>query len=127
VSSCLWFQVRANLSACGGQSTGWSQTVRVEPAGLVFFVFVVCSYRLRFDPFRPVFMVARGLADGLRGELGQSARRGRSASRGQTVCFLRCATGDSGTIFGQSATSLRTVRLVPADSPPLLVADPHSG
>jgi hypothetical protein len=65
-----------------------------------------------------VFLVARSLPDGPRGECGQSFPRGWSAGRAQTVRYLRHGSGGSGGIFGWSALFLQTVRLAPADSPP---------
>jgi hypothetical protein len=103
------FRVRAALSACGGQSTRCSRTVREEPTDQVSSCCSRVLASLLFDLFCPVLLVARGLSDGAF-ECGRSSPRGRSAGRAQTICFSRCSTGGSGGYFGWCAVNSWTVR-----------------
>jgi hypothetical protein len=113
------FRVWAALSVCGRQSARWSRTVCAELDDQCSS----CSSRvlasLRFDPCCLVFLIARSLSKGPRGECRWSFPCKFSAGRAQIVCYSRCSTRGSGGIFGRSALSLRTIRL----PPPLPPAD----
>jgi hypothetical protein len=118
--SCVFVFLFGLLCPCVADSLpgphGWSVTSRLTRCSS-------CSLRvllsLLFDPFCLVLLVAWSLTDSSRGECGQSSLRGRSAVREQTVRYSRCSTKSSGGFSGWSTLCLRSVRLTPANSPPL--------
>jgi hypothetical protein len=84
----------------------------------LFFVFVRVLERLSFDPFCQWVFGAWSLRTVRTRVSDGTSRGGRSAGPSRTVRFSRCSTGGSGSIFGRSVPSSRTVRPDTAEGPP---------